>query len=295
MATEYPETMQEFFERFPDNDACLRYLVDIRWNGGFVCPTCSHTEAWTVRRDSFKCTECRRETSVTAGTPFQNSQIPLRVWFQAIWLVVSQKNGTSALGLSRALGINRQKTGWYLLKRIRSAMVRIGRERLSGVVEVDEVFLGGVKPGKRGRGALGKVLILVAVEDKGKDGFGRIRITTIEDASAVTLKVAINKMIEPGSELHTDEWKGYTTAALTGYTHVVTKRHTLEPGEDPTPLVHRIASLLKRWLLGTHQGGVHQDSLEPYLDEFVFRFNRRRSRSRGKLFYRLVQNMVAGR
>jgi transposase-like protein len=295
MAIEYPETMQEFFERFHDNDACLRYLIDVRWNGGFVCPTCSHTEAWHVRRDSFKCKGCRRETSVTAGTPFQNSQIPLRVWFQAIWLVVSQKNGTSALGLSRALGITRQKTGWYLLKRIRSAMVRIGRERLSGVVEVDEVFLGGVKPGKRGRGALGKVLILIAVEDKGKDGFGRIRITLIEDASAPTLKMAISKMVEPGSEVHTDEWKGYTPAALTGYTHVVTERHTREPGEDPTPLVHRIASLLKRWLLGTHQGGVHQDTIEPYLDEFVFRFNRRRSRSRGKLFYRLVQNMVAER
>lgn len=198
----------------------------------------------------------------------------------------------SALGLSRAIGIKRQKTGWYLLKRIRTAMVRVGRERLTGDVEVDEVFLGGVKPGKRGRGALGKILILVAVEDKKPKGIGRIRIEIIENASASMLRTAIKKMVEPKSTIETDEWKGYTPSALEGYTHVVTERHTLEPGEDPTPLVHRIASLLKRWLLGTHQGGVHQETIGPYLDEFVFRFNRRTSRSRGKLFYRLVQNMT---
>ena len=171
-------------------------------------------------------------------------------------------------------------------------MVRIGRERLNGLVEVDEVFLGGVRPGKRGRGALGKVLILVAVEDKGKKGFGRIRIEIIPDASAATLKVAIRKMIEPGSQIRTEQWKGYTPTALEGYEHVLIKRMSLEPGEDPTPLVHRIASLLKRWLLGTHHGRVEQTHLALYLDEFVFRFNRRKSGSRGKLFYRLVQGML---
>jgi transposase-like protein len=206
--------------------------------------------------------------------------------------MVSQKSGVSALGLSRELGIRRQKTGWQLLGKIRTAMVRIGRERLSGLVEVDEVFLGGVKPGIRGRGALGKVLILVAVEDKGKAGIGRIRIEIISDANAISLREAITKMVEPGSAVRTDEWKGYTDAALQGYDHVVMKRKSLEPGEDPTPLVHRIASLLKRWLLGTHQGGVRPTHIRSYLDEFIFRFNRRTSRSRGKLFYRLVQGLI---
>lgn len=171
-------------------------------------------------------------------------------------------------------------------------MARSGRERLCGLVEVDEVFLGGIKPGKRGRGALGKVLILVAVEDKRVKGFGRIRIEIITDASAITLKQAINTMVEPGSTIRTEQWKGYTPTALERYEHIVIKRQSLEPGEDPTPLVHRIASLLKRWLLGTHQGGVHPAHIRSYLDEFIFRFNPRNSRSRGKLFYRLIQAML---
>ena len=183
-------------------------------------------------------------------------------------------------------------TGWQLLKKVRTVMVRVGRERLGGLVEVDEVFIGGVKPGKRGRGALGKVLVLVAVEDKSKAGLGRIRIEVVTDATAVSLKKAIRKMVEPGSVVRTDEWKGYTPWALDGYQHTLMKRQSLELGEDPTPLVHRVASLLKRWLLGTHHGRVEEVHLPSYLDEFVFRFNRRKSASRGKLFYRLVQGMV---
>lgn len=292
MDVAYPDTMQSFFKQFPDDQACLKYLEEIRWSGGFVCPRCNHTKAWKKSNGLYRCSSCRHDASVTAGTIFGDSRIPISIWFQAVWLVVSQKNGMSALGLSRAIGIKRQKTGWFLLKRIRSAMVRIGRERLNGLVEVDEVFLGGVKPGKRGRGALGKVLILVAVEDKGKAGIGRIRIEIINDASASTLRDAVKKTVDVGSTVRTDEWMGYTTTALEGYEHVSIKRQSLEPGEDPTPLVHRISSLLKRWLLGTHQGGVHQDTIKPYLDEFVFRFNRRTSRSRGKLFFRLIQNMV---
>lgn len=292
MNVEYPDTMQSFFKQFPDDQACLKYLELVRWNGGFICPRCANAKAWKKNRGLYRCASCRHDTSVTAGTVFGNSRVSISTWFQAVWLVVSQKNGMSALGLSRALGIKRQKTAWHLLKRIRTAMVRTGRERLSGLVEVDEVFLGVVKPGKRGRGALGKVLILVAVEDKGKTGIGRIRIEIIVDASATTLQQAIGKMIEIGSTIRTDEWRGYTPAALQGYEHVIIERQSLEPGEDPTPLVHRIASLLKRWLLGTHQGGVHQETIEPYLNEFVFRFNRRTSRSRGKLFFRLIQNVV---
>lgn len=284
--------MQEFMDQFSTEKACRQYLVDVRWNGQFTCPHCSHVAAWSQSRGVFRCKKCHRDISITAGTVFEGSHMPLRIWFQALWCVVSQKHGVSALGLSRALGINRQKTGWQILGKIRSAMVRSGRERLQGIVEVDEVFLGGVKPGKRGRGAIGKVLVLVAVEDKEKAGIGRIRITVISDASAESLRRAIAAMVEPGSTVRTDEWGGYTSKAMDGYQHLVMKKHLAELGEDPTPLVHRIASLLKRWLLGTHQGGVQETHLLSYLEEFVFRFNRRTSRSRGKLFYRLVQGMV---
>lgn len=284
--------MQDFIDQFSTEKACRDYIAKVRWNGTPQCPHCSGSELWVVRRDVLQCKKCRRDISITAGTTFGDSRVPLRLWFQALWCLVSQKHGVSALGLSRALGIKRYETAWYLLQRIRGAMVRPGRDRLNGIIEVDEVFIGGVKPGKRGRGALGKVLILVAVEDKGKKGFGRIRIEIIANASATTLKDAIKKMVELGSTIRTEQWKGYTVEALKGYVHIVIKRQSLEPGEDPTPLVHRIASLLKRWLLGTHHGRVEETHLSSYLNEFVFRFNRRKSHSRGKLFYRLVQQMT---
>jgi transposase-like protein/predicted RNA-binding Zn-ribbon protein involved in translation (DUF1610 family) len=292
METGYPETMQDFMDQFSTEEACRKYLVKVRWDGGFLCPHCGHTSGWTHAREIIRCKKCLRDVSVTAGTVFHNRHLPLRIWFQAIWSVVSQKNGVSALGLSKSLGIKNQKTGWNLLRIIRTGMVRTGRELLSGLVEVDEVFIGGVRPGKRGRGALGKVLVLVAVEDKGKKGFGRIRIEIIPDAAAMTLKAAIRKMVAPGSKIRTEQWKGYTEAALEGYEHIIIERQSLEPGEDPTPLVHRVASLLKRWLLGTHQGGVRPTHLRAYLDEFIFRFNRRTSCKRGKLFYRLIQGMI---
>ena len=291
MEFEYPETMQEFFERFPNDESCRQYLARIRWADGFRCASCGHEHAWKKSRGTYRCATCRHDTSVTAGTVFGDSRIPLRLWFQALWLVVSQKNGVSALGLGAALGIKRPMTGWFLLKRIRGAMVRAGRERLSGTVEIDEVFLGGVKPGKRGRGAAGKVLILIAVEDKGKAGFGRVRISIIPDAKAPTLLVAIQAMVEPCSTIRTDRHASYPSITKHGYRHIAIDRESAV-GEDPTPLVHRIASLLKRWLLGTHQGGVQQSHIAAYLEEFVFRFNRRKSRSRGLLFLRLMQNMA---
>lgn len=293
MADEYPKTMQEFTDRFPTEGLCRQYLVEVRWGGRFKCPDCSHAEAWKLGRGMFRCKKCHRDVSVTVGTVFEGSHVSLRLWFQILWSMVSQKNGVSALGLSRALGI-REMTVWQLLGKLRAAMVRPGRDRLSGTVEVDEVFIGGVRPGIGGRGAAGKVLVLIAVEDKDKAGIGRIRMEIIQDASAASLRDAIKKMVEPGSTIRTDEWKGYTTTALVGYKHTVMKKGSREPGEDPTPLVHRISSLLKRWLLGIHQGRVEETHLATYLDEFVFRFNRRKSHSRGMLFYRLVQNMVLG-
>lgn len=283
--------MQEFIDRFPNEKACELYLARVRWGDTFVCPSCSSNRAWSIRRGRFRCAECGRDTSVTAGTAFHRTRIPLRLWFQAIWCLVSQKHGASALGLSRVLGISRQKTGWHLLRKIRKAMVRPGRERLSGTVEVDEVFIGGVRPRIGGRSSIGKVLILIAVEDKAGI-IGRIRMRIIRNASFQSLSSAIENMVEIGSALRTDGWLGYRGIEKKGYRHIITERNPTEPGDDPTPSVHRVASLLKRWLLGTYQGGVQSTSLQSYLDEYVFRFNRRTSRSRGKLFYRLMQNMI---
>jgi hypothetical protein len=170
-------------------------------------------------------------------------------------------------------------------------MVRPGRERLAGVVEVDEVFIGGVRPRIGGRSSLGKTLVLIAAEDKLRT-IGRIRMRVIKDALFQSLSSAIETMVTPGSTLRTDGWLGYRRIERKKYRHIVTERNPSMPGDDPTPLVHRIASLLKRWLLGTYQGGVQSAGLQSYLDEFVFRFNRRTSRSQGKLFYRIIQHMT---
>jgi transposase-like protein len=288
----YPETLQEFFDTFSTEEACGDFLFKIRWVGGFVCPYCKETTYWKCRRNILRCKSCKKDVSVTAGTVFHGRHLPLRTWFQAMWSVVSQKNGISALGLSHELGIKRQKTGWKLLTAIRTAMVRQGREKLNGLVEVDEIFIGGVKQGKRGRGALGKALVLVAVEDKLEKGYGRIRMCIIPDATAITIHKALSDMVDTRSTIRTDEFKSYESLPSKGYKHIAVKREVSIPGDDPTPLVHRIASLVKRWLLGTHQGGVHIENLPSYLNEFVFRFNRRKSHSRGMLFYRLVQGML---
>jgi transposase-like protein len=211
-----------------------------------------------------RCRTCRKKISITAGTIFQDRHIPLRTIFQAMWYVVCQKNGVSALGLKSILGLGSYETAWAWLHKLRTAMVRPGRDKLSGVVEVDETFVGGEHEGKRGRSTQGKELVLVAVEDTAH-GMGRIRLKHIPDASSKTLEAAVEELVESGSTVRTDGWRGYNTLKQKGFTHVVVTHKSKEPGEDPTPLVHRIASLLKRWLLGTHQGAQNFSHLHYYL------------------------------
>jgi transposase-like protein len=224
---------------------------------------------------------------VTAGTILQDTRKPLRLWFRAIWHVVSQKHGVSALGLQRVLGLKSYRTAWTWMHKLRRAMVRPDRDRLSGVVEVDETYYGGEKPGKRGRGAEGKAVVVIAVELDGKR-LGRIRLRRVADISARSLEPAVQAAVEPGSQVLTDGYVGYTGLKRLGYRHEIVHPDP-QAGENLLPHVNRVASLLKRWLLGTHQGAVEHSHLDYYLDEFTFRFNRRTSRSRGKLFYRLVQ------
>jgi transposase-like protein len=227
--------------------------------------------------------------SVTAGTIFQDSHVPLTIWFRAMWQITSQKNGMSALGLQRVLGLGSYKTAWAMLHKLRRAMVRPGRDRLDGVVEVDEAYWGGEETGVIGRGAEEKALIIVAAEEDGK-GIGRIRLRVIPDASSLSLHGFIQEAIAPGSTVRTDGWRGYF--GLDGYVHDRQVQSRQEEGEHLLPRVHRVIALLKRWLLGTHQGAIGQEHLDAYLDEFTFRFNRRKSKSRGKLFYRLAQQAV---
>jgi len=287
---DYPRTILEFEQRFATEETCRKYLFQLRWPEGFCCPRCDHRQAWMTKRGLYRCCQCDYQVSVTADTIFQDTRKPLRLWFRAIWHITSQKIGVSALGLQRVLGLTRYETTWTWLQKLRVAMVRPGRDRLSGIIEVDETYIGGERPGKRGRGAAGKALVVVAAQEKAGH-LGRIRLCRVPDASTDSLSQAVRDTIEPGSMVRTDGWGGYGQLTSLGYVHAVV-RETGEVGENLLPLAHRAASLLKRWLLGTHQGAVRASHLDYYLDEFTFRFNRRTSGSRGKLFYRLVQQAV---
>jgi transposase-like protein len=237
-------------------------------------------------RGLWHCRTCSRQTSVTAGTILHGARSALPLWFRAMWHITNQKFGANALGLKRTLGLGSYHTAWEWLHKLRRAMVRPDRDRLSGTIQVDETYIGGKKPGKRGRGAEGKVAVGIAVEDKELEGIGRIRLAVIEDVSSESLNAFVCDSIEPGSAVMTDGWKGYGSIPAIGYVHKICEI----PEELPLP--HLVASLLKRWLLGTYQGAVRRGCLPYYLDEFTFRFNRRTSASRGKLFYRLVQHLL---
>lgn len=260
-----PRTYQEFLEWFSDELACRRYIVRCRWPNGFECAQCGNkTQPWTTARGYLHCRRCGSETSVTAGTIFERTRIPLRTWFAAMWFVTSQKDGASALGL------------------------------ICGCVEVDETYVGGRSAdGKRGRGSERKEIVVIAVEVHSPKGFGRVRMRRIPDVSGVSLVPFVCDVAEKGSEILTDGWGGYNELSKCGYRH---KRVVLSDTGDPAhvsmPGVHRVAALLKRWLMGTHQGSVSEKHLDYYLDEYTFRFNRRTSRSRGMLFYRLMEQAV---
>lgn len=290
---EYPANLVEFNDWFNSDQACREYLEIIRWPDGFRCPRCGTSRHWVLGKRGVKeCAGCHHQASVIAGTIFDGTRKPLRLWFLAMWLITSEKNGISAMGLQRQLGFSRYETAWTWLHKLRHAMVRPGRDRLSGVVEVDETYVGGEAEGLRGRGAARKSLVVIAVEEK-EYGIGRIRLQRRDDASHDSLAGFIQDVVTIGSTIRTDGWSGYKGLKKLGYEHdVKTVSKSEESAEELLPHVHRVASLLKRWLLGTLQGSVGEKHLDYYLDEFTFRFNRRKSKARGKLFYRLLQQAV---
>lgn len=290
---EYPRNLTELEANFGTEEACRAYLARLRWPDGFRCPRCGESRSWPVRGGLWECAGCGCQTSVTAGTIFQDTRTPLPIWFRAMWWVTTQKNGASALGLQRVLGLKSYETAWAWLHKFRRAMVRPGRDLLTGRVEVDECYIGGLEEGLPGRLNLDKALVVVAAQEDGP-GIGRIRMRLVPDASAESLIPFVRDSVEPGHVVHSDGWMGYAPLARNGYQHDVTVlRGKRKSASQLLPRVHLTISLLKRWLMGTHQGAVSHKHLPYYLDEFTFRFNRRRSKSRGKLFFRLVQQAVA--
>ena len=243
-------------------------------------------------RGLFLCRKCKRQTSITAGTLFHKTHKPLRTWFLAMWFVTSQKHGASALGLKRVLGLGSYNTAWTWLHKLRRAMVRHGRDQLTGAIEVDETYVGGVGAKVRGRGAKRKTIVAIAAEVRGR-GPGRIRMAKIPDLSALSLRGFVRNNVQKGAKLRTDAWTGYNGIEVMGYKHIVTNiSESGDPAHVVMPRVHRVASLLDRWWLGIHQGAIRPSHLDYYLDEFTFRFNRRTSKARGLLFYRLMEQAV---
>jgi transposase-like protein len=291
---DYPRTWPELQRRFAEEDACLAYLERLRWPAGFRCPACGHPEGWRSKRGLWVCRACERQSSVTAGTIFAGTRTPLSAWFAAIWQLVSAKQGMSALQLQRIMGIGSYETAWAHLHKLRRAMVRPGRELLSGLVEVDEGYVGGREEGVHGRQTEDKSPVVVAVEVRQgakREIAGRVRLSRVEPLRKRGLEAFITEAIAPGSEVRTDGWSAYRGLPELGYGHQpITISRTGKPASMPH--VHRVLSLLKRWLLGTHQGSVQPHQLDFYLDEFSFRFNRRRSRHPGLLFYRLLQEAL---
>jgi transposase-like protein len=294
MGFDYPNTHREFVNMFPDDHACADYLSRLRWPEGFVCPACKSTVTpWKESRGRLGCPLCRYQTSVTAGTIFDKTRTPLTLWFDAAWHITTTKNGMSAKSLERTMGIS-YRVAWTMLQRFRVAMVNSERKQLAGSVEVDETLIGGVHEGsKRGRGTT-KNIVVIAVEVKQPKGFGRVRMRHIKDTSSASLLPFVCDVVAPGSTALTDGWKGYNALPEHGYLH---KKTVLSSSNDPAhvsmPGVHRVSSLVKRWILGTHQGSVANNHLQSYLEEFTFRFNRRTSRSRGHVFRRLLEHAVA--
>lgn len=290
MSQLFPRSLLEFEHWFRTEEACREYLIRLRWPEGFRC-RCGYAKAWVTKRGLLHCGKCRRDTYPRAGTIFESSHLTLRLWFRAIWLVTNQKTGISALGLQRALGLGSYETAWTCLHKLRRAMVRPGREALAGEVEVDETLIGGHEQ-FQGRRTVGKKsLVLVAAQVRG-DGIGRIRLQQAPDTSKEHLMAFVREAVVPGSVVITDGLPVYMNVVKIGYAHRPRVPPRKQEASKLLPRVHRVSALLKRWLMGVHQGAISRQQLSCYLDEFVFRFNRRLSPTRGMLFYRLLQQAV---
>ena len=277
---DFPRTVLQFQRQFGTDEACLTYLIASRWPGGFACPRCQWREAyWKAPRKLFECKACGYQTSVTAGTVMHRSKMPLPVWFWAAYLVTTHTPGMSALQFARQMDL-RYETAFQMLHRLRAAMVKEGRDRLRGAVEVDETFIGGTRVGlgRIGRSTrFGSSIVVGAVEARGVAACGRLRLKVIPAATAAQLIPFVTGAVEPASEVMTDGWIGYWRLKNAGYRHRPKVARTADKPEEVLPRIHLVFSNLKTWLQGTHHGSVKKQHLQAYLNEFTFRFNRRRT------------------
>lgn len=296
---DFPKTMLEFESRFATESDCLEFLRKLKWPAGFVCPKCGHREGWNLARGLVECASCHRQVSVRAGTVFHGSRKPLRLWFRAMFLMTTQKLGLSAKNFMRMMGFPSYQTAWTWLHKLRRAMVRPDRPKLEGLVEVDEAYVGGVEEGTRGRGG-DKALVAAAVEFRApaeasrvkKPQLGRVRLDVLEDATQVSLTTFVHANVSGDATVRTDGLASYDELAEVGYTHEKVVLKDPKEASKRLPCVHRIFSLVKRWLLGTHQGAVSEKHLFWYLQEYTFRFNRRASAHPVKLFHRLAEQVM---
>lgn len=234
-----------------------------------------------VKQRRWKCVACRHQVSLTAATILHNTKTPLTLWFWAAYLMTTDTRGISALGLQRQLGLRRYETAWMMLHKLRRAMVNVGREPLHGEVEVDDTWIGGPQPGLRGSRQLkGRhaVPVLVAVEKRG-DRSGRVRMSVLRDFKATTVTALLQQQVAPGATLYTDGLGGFAGLQEAGFDHVPLKqplRSAFRKGaRSVVPLADRAIGNLQQWLIGTYHG-VSRAQLQAYLDEFVFRHNRRK-------------------
>jgi transposase-like protein len=291
-----PANALEFDKLYHDEETCIRTLIQAKWPDGFVCPRCGCSHCWELEtRPVLECADCGHQTSVLAGTLFHGAKLPLSVLFRLVYHLVAEKSGTNMCALSRQMGVS-YRTAMLWARKVRHAMVRPDRKKLSGTVEVDETVLGGPAPGCPGR-KLGanQALVLVMVEDAGGNCCGRVRLEVVESASAQNLGEAVVENVEAGSTLRTDGLASYPSLASKGYESVVKTLRGAAEASQELPLVHLVASLLKGFVNGVLHGRWTKSWLPQLLDEFAFRFNRRHSRCRPLLFNRVVQHGVAGR
>ncbi len=288
---DFPKNEAEFDNRFSNAQACCKYLFSIRWPDGFVCCKCGHGQYWKSSRDLYICRHCEHQHSLTAGTILHGSKKPITSWFKAMWWFTTRKSGVNAVNLQSLLGLGSYTTAWCWLQKLRSCTIRPGREKLSGTVEVDEFYLGGGHSGKRGRGAGHKCSVVAAVEKEGRK-LGRIRLQRIDDCSQNNLVQFIQKYVHPESHVITDGWRGYGLNVSKNYDHEKVIQSKAENKSKTLPGVHLVSSLVKRLILGTFHGRFDKKHLQRYLDEYVFRFNRRTSTYVGKKFMRIVQQAM---
>jgi transposase-like protein len=282
-------SLTEFQQGFADEARCAAFLVEQRWPNGFVCPACGGGRAAALksRAYTYECLDCSRQTSITAGTAMHRSKLPLPTWFWAAHLMATHSNGMSARQLEDQLGVT-YKTAWLLAQKLRRSMIDPMREPLEGVVEVDQAEI----PFREGddffdAGAAGKILVIGAVEVIDRDinqakprrkhakyldtRSGRIRLAAIKDNSAASIQAFVKSNVKAGATLITDGHASYS--GLADYRHdprIVGKM----AGHLALPWIHRVFALMKRWGLGTYHG-LRRKHVDSYLNEFVFRYNRR--------------------